>query len=37
VSYLPSLAEPLPLCTQFAFLPQWFLSQHNPESISLSV
>ena len=35
--YRPAVAEPLPLPLQLAFLPQWFLSQHNPQTISLSL
>jgi len=36
-SYRPALVEPLPLRLQLTFLPQRFLSQHNPQSISLSL
>ena len=35
--YRAALVEPLPLHLQLAFLPQRFLSQHNPQSISLSL
>ena len=36
-SYLAALAETLPLSVQLVFLHQRFLSQHNPQSISLSL
>jgi hypothetical protein len=36
-SYRIALVKPLPLRLQLAFLPQRFLSQHNPQSISLSL
>jgi len=35
--YHPALAEPLPLLLQLAFMHQQFLSQHHPQSISLSL
>jgi len=36
-SYLPALAEPPPLHVQLAFLHEWFLSEHNRHSISVSL
>jgi len=35
--YLPATAKSLPQSLQLAFLPQWSLSQHNAQSISLSL